>query len=879
METDVDILRAMIARTGLRSELTFHLLARFAADPTTRNSLLVAPLPTLQSLPTLSIEEKRALRRLGADGLRSLTTILARGSPTFSTVDTLVGRKSAPEPRTPQGHAGEGVVNTGRTGIPIGEVSLTSAAFAIGQVAQLPTLPFAEPWAQFDQQAIAETGDMNQGAEQPWLTGRTTDVLATTDGALYIASDGGLWTVDEWADAIPLPDTRGLSDTTDLGPSGFNTLLEDPGVPGRVYAAGASLVVNDGILPNGAACWRALSIPALSAPIAWMDVTGSRKLVLATTTGIYWAALPPPTETGAFQLDWSAPASATTRFTTVAAFGDSFVTADRSGNVLRGTWQPNLVLSLIVNFQNIEPNPPPQISQYIPETVVGKDAIASNVAYAICRASTYVLSTSNAGATWQPISRLANSTTKAFVDPGATDAYRPMRIAGVNQQWVLCGNVWLYISNDGGATWSAPIEQTEANVDSPPDAHIHTDINSIRVMWRGDQYNIFVCSDGGLASSPLSTPLAWTSSYNRTLLNLQMHAPSGAYILPGSIGVSQALSGAVAAGTQDNGVQYIVVGPGGGATWRPLPTEGDGMYAVILGTGHILYGADFGSPQPPWVVVEGTISEKPIDGNVLLSFDRSNVNLPAGIVGVGPAVMDVVARPRSWFYDMQDFMWGLVAGFPQNAGGIPGQPVVFGVFAGQTGALRMIPVAAMSGSSQICAVFSADGNRIFIGTRDGGIFRLDRGVVRTSDPLPAPVQEPIGGDVQLAPDEAVVARFAETTNGNVFAAYTGDPSRVLARWVTAQGGQWLPTDNGMFAGSGLEAQSLCAGADNVLFVSFTKGVYALDNTTGLWYSASSGLPLWPQCSDIRFARDPVNGAPYLYLGTFGRGLWRATQRA
>jgi hypothetical protein len=62
---------------------------------------------------------------------------------------------------------------------------------------------------------------------------------------------------------------------------------------------------------------------------------------------------------------------------------------------------------------------------------------------------------------------------------------------------------------------------------------------------------------------------------------------------------------------------------------------------------------------------------------------------------------------------------------------------------------------------------------------------------------------------------------------------------------------------------------------NVVFVSTDSQVYASTDDGVTWHVVSDGLPARAHCADLVTGPGDAPGVEWLYLGTFGRSMWRA----
>jgi hypothetical protein len=127
-----------------------------------------------------------------------------------------------------------------------------------------------------------------------------------------------------------------------------------------------------------------------------------------------------------------------------------------------------------------------------------------------------------------------------------------------------------FLTSDAGENWRLLADNGAG--------HLHSDLHALRFDASGT--NLFVGSDGGLASSP-DVGATWSSSFNQRMFTLQVYG-GGAI----SFSASYQVDGLVVAGLQDNGDISCRIGHG--AAWRQF-LQSDGGIALCLRTGQILY--------------------------------------------------------------------------------------------------------------------------------------------------------------------------------------------------------------------------------------------------------------------------------------------------
>jgi len=238
-------------------------------------------------------------------------------------------------------------------------------------------------------------------------------------------------------------------------------------------------------------------------------------------------------------------------------------------------------------------------------------------------------------------------------------------------------------------------------------------------------------------------------------------------------------------------------------------------------------------------------------------------------------VLDGIASPQKWFSDSPRVAYGVAGGLLQDNAQPPTQYGHFAfIVSGDSDGtnLMMTALASIPGKGAVTAIFSYDATRLFVCLGDGGVWRVDAGLPRAQYPPGATVLETTV-PTSFGLGTNFLAKFAMTADGTLYmcASIIGTNGYLLKRDPTTK--QWSgDISGGRFTGSGIA--SICADNSNpgVLYVATTTTVFAFDGTQ--WYQAGGGLPAWPWATDIRFAQDN-SGNAYLYLATFGRGIWTA----
>jgi len=297
-----------------------------------------------------------------------------------------------------------------------------------------------------------------------------------------------------------------------------------------------------------------------------------------------------------------------------------------------------------------------------------------------------------------------------------------------------------------------------------------------------------------------------------------------------------------------------------------VPTREPGGVAPLLAT-------DAGSTTPRSFIDGG--ANGPVSPGHDLPYDPTGLPLSAANAQVIGLVLDGITNPRKWFSDSLRIAYGVAGGLLQDNAKKPTQygHFAFIVSGDPDGTnLMMTPLASIQGKGAVTAIFSYDATQLFVCMGDGGVWRLVAGLPRALYPPGETIQETIVPN-SFGLGANFLAKFAMTADGTLYmcASDKGANGYLLKRDPTTK--QWSgDISGGLFTSSGIA--SICADNSNpgVLYVATTTTVFAFDGTQ--WYQAGGGLPAWPWATDIRFAQDN-SGNSYLYLATYGRGIWTA----
>ena len=688
-----------------------------------------------------------------------------------------------------------------------------------------------------------------------WHAGHVEAVLSNGHSVIAGSQTGGVWlltptlqpTFIAGHDGTCLSDSWDQPDVTNLafGPDG----------PGQVFAGfsgGQALFLMEFDIVSGAMIFKrntTLVLPVAGYVYAIVTMVNPRCVIIAGDQGVWWSAIP-------------------TNANDVAGY------FWKPGRQLPPAWFSGLAVgsggsvTAAVFPQAPNPQTPPADSGFYrgvfqqgelvfaKATLVGTDpllmrrtSLAScedqrDRMYAVAAAADNtllaVLSSSDGGNTWATRSapNKAAAGFQGFYNNCITVSPQQPNLVVIG--WLSGGVFW---SNDGAASWSHPHTQ-ESN------PSLHNDLHSVQLVRNASGVEILcVSGDGGIA---ITRDLGQTydSQFNRPLRNLQFYG--------NAITASSRYPGLLAGGTQDNGNLYRrpdTLGAGvprqADSAWR-RQVGGDGGICRFIDPLGVLLNTDntnINLGMAIWDEVKQRFPENAAGTVVPARIGSHIVDLLAG--GVTPTSLETIVSPS--FVRNGQVMYAALASTSTTAGATAG--AIWGFFAdrpaadAKPGAVNASLIRLGALGETVTAIASTGGQKMLLGTPSGRIVSFDSATGQATD-------------YELPFDRAGQVTRLQSVGAGAY-ALVGD--QILrfdgTAWVSTTGGGW----NAFIAD--VESGRIFASTDADVFVSNDRG--------GSWLDASEGLPARPHCNDLRIADDGQGGRD-LYLGTYGRSVWRAT---
>ncbi|MGZ4618882.1 MAG: hypothetical protein ACXV3F_09210 [Frankiaceae bacterium] len=722
-----------------------------------------------------------------------------------------------------------------------------------------PSPPAVIGWTAVSQSGIAPQND--PAASGPvHLAGHVNAVAASGAGGILVGSDtGGVWQLS------PVPGSKvvgAVPVSTDWDNPDVRCVVAGPDGPGHAYAgcrslsetlpmAYSSMPVLYEAPPAGSGPWQPIMDGASFGTVYAVGVATGHRLVVASTGGVWWAAIPLATATTRsytwVKAKWPGATVGCTGLAICA--GLPVVSAASGGGIWFGQWSPQGDLVMQQGFAGVADAGRTSLAVCAtqPQIVWGVIARASDGAILMTAVST------NSGHQWSTISGgVLND--GAFSGPltlrgGQQGEYNNCIAVSPNAPGtVLIG--WqngVFVSVDSGQNyirWSG---------DRP---HLHRDVHALYFDPRDPSgHTLFVGSDGGVAQTT-DFGATFTSDWNRSLANLQF-ASVPCHNGYGNASVDPAVAGRIAGGLQDNGVAW-----GNGGVWREF-TGGDGAAAVYLADGRLVagttsaVGATLYTDSPPSVGSLGIPPYRRPDGTVV----------PAGLPD--PVVEAVVAPGH--------------AGPPVYAVGGNGpadEPnVVYGLRYGKPDASDAYwhPLATLPAGVAIWSAAAPTDATIYVGTAPAHVYRLDLDI--TGWPVTEMTGLPTLTSTQATPFP-VITRLVPLADGSLLAVltdspYTGGASTGQILRYDRAAKAWGPPLNGPGLGLGQEPVfGLDVDPWGAVYTATDDAVYVADPLGAQWRAMSAGLPRRAHLGHLRFIRYGTGGID-LVLSTWGRSVWRA----
>ena len=728
-----------------------------------------------------------------------------------------------------------------------------------------------------------------------WWSGRVFDLLEIDGGdtGLLVATEsGGVWFVDATNDALPLSNTWNNPDV--------NCVVAGPDGPRHFFAGcdGGVIYESDASNATPLLAWNAIALPSGAGDVYDIVALSRHRLIVAACGGgLFWSEIPKtppwwcvlaklPSKSGArapykwtradqqnvgqagyFSVAVGSFAGQTERAGEEDLEGISIVAGATSGGILVGRWSSG---KLTLKRPTVSIGPGTDLSDVF-NLAGGPTSVAScerfpRTLYAVCATAEsdhghlqMILRSGDGGQTWSHTNydvmvgseikdlRVQAGEQGAGGAPNNCIAVHP----GVQGVFAIGWQDGTFVSQNGGDAWFRIGGEVH-----------HSDVHSLLFKpTTPDAKNfLYIGGDGGLAQVNLDDVYALStvaqSAYNRNLATMQVYATWAVRQFYGAISISPNGRGWISAGVQDNGNIYCNLS-GSPTPWRQLNGCDGGWTGIVQDGGLITNNVCDGTGLA--MRFAQAYSTGFIDKGVMAILEPPIVD-PAGLVC---SMADVVRHP-TYHNRFGQFMYAAGGNFKEPA-------EVHGLFQdGPEQTYHWERIGIVPGSLPVSAAGSYAGGTVMIAAGAGRIFALDskQGIFLE---LPVILPNPTLATPQLGGGISRISMLRESI-GFAMLNSTNLGNNYILR---LDGLKWVvPSSNGLplkEAFFGLDG--FIRGDKIVIFTATDDRVYMSEDAGENWVQASQDLPRRPHCADLRVGL--VGDSSWLFLGTFGRSLWRA----
>ena len=733
-------------------------------------------------------------------------------------------------------------------------------------------------------------------SDTAWYSGRVMDTLLVGKIHLVGTSHGGIWRVDSSRTVLEGFDTRCITD--DWDDPMVHCLAQGPDNDQQVYAGCETTLrffeLDDN---NLIAASVLLNLPVSNPNIVYRILIQkkTRKIILATGAGLWWAGIPPdPANAGAYH--WTKAAGlpgdvisglchAANDAIHAGIFGDGAATGNNFG-IFKGQFQDSnfsFTRSQIKWHDTVRSSDMERIS--LASCTNNRSAAFAAVSKSE-RGFRGVLQYHEAQDLWEDILNQKNFDDAGRPDEPGTQGEFNNAIAVAPDDSNLVALGWqrgTFVFNPSHIFAQPGNKLNVIRLSKHEDVRIRGDVHSLHfTKSENGEHELYICGDGGLlkVSGPARTHHSFDDRLNVFLPTLlfkdELRARQYA-----TMDASPTIDGLIAGGLQDNGCKFLKTAKDKYTAWQQM-LGGDGGTNTFLANG-ILISRESNTTSK---------FKSHIWNPQLNSFDDGSA-IPTPVEVELDPKMEICTRiPSPVFRSQQHrLMHAISAAVQMGNGGKTkaGDNLLLGLFENAQGGTQFHWKIIGVMPSLIKAAASVDGNVVYISTEDGKISLLSpqkfldgQHNFFTDLPLPTQWQTVKGNAVQFEITKtAVFALFEESTHG-------ANKGHILV----LDGNGWkeisTPAAETIYsiAADWDIAPNPLAPEDKRLFFSTDAAVYQGVQSTGPqlpgfqtafnWQKSTDGLPTRPHCTHLRTGWDEKK--LFLYLSTYGRSVQRAQLR-
>ena len=677
---------------------------------------------------------------------------------------------------------------------------------------------------------------------ETWNAGHVNDILAIGTSIVVASDTGGVWLINPELENVPKSNQYpAICMSNDWADDNMSCVAFGPDANTQIfagcYSAPTIYAVNLQIQTGAVNFLNStrIALPWWAGGVTRIVVQKDpRRIIIACSAGVLWSAIPSQFDQAA-GYQWQVASN-------LPSGGFVGLTPGTGSNVVAAAWGSNVATGLFGIFVGTWNQAFADLA-FARANIAGSDATkmlrTSIASCAANRSAMYavsdgandtifnVLRSQDGGQNWTTVNIPPN--------PGNQGWYNNcIDVNPSNSQMVAIG--WRggpFVSSDGGNSWNTLTGDG-----------LHSDLHAVYFPGFPEDANaLFVGSDGGIVLLSQGTS---NSKYNMHLLNLQIYS--------GDDTASNQFPGLYSAGTQDNGNITSVVD----STASPIDqvwTElegGDGGVNRFLRTGHLLR-------------YNNTLQVNNVEVGNRVRVDAWNSNAHAFSGGPGKVilvdgtsdglpypVLEIVNAPE--FARNNQLMFALGGGRDTATGT---NQNFYGLFADPSGDNMHWSLIALV-NENITSIASGNGNQVIIGTDQGHILACTTAMGTIT---PMPMTQNVNGV------RGSINRLLVQNDTLMFALHS-------AGFVLKYDGAAWDILPGVLKQQYVAIETDWTVDPKVLYLVTDRTVMSSADNGQTWTTETQGLPAHPHCADLRFVIQPDKNK-YLYLGTYGRALWRA----
>jgi hypothetical protein len=721
--------------------------------------------------------------------------------------------------------------------------------------------------------------------EGVWFSGRVMDVLVRDQAIILGMNFGGVWVVDTSKSVLEGFSTTCLTDAWD-DPNVYS-LAHGPDHDAQVYAGCEKTLWYFKLSNSNAMGTSAIISLPVSDPLTIYRILvqkEARRIILATGTGLWWSSIP-SNPAHASEYAWKKATGlpgdkiaglcpAGDQAIHAAVWGDGITTGDNYG-IFRGVFESGNLSFTRSKLHWKDGNDKHDMARISLASCAGNSSVAFAAVSKVDKDFRGVLQYDEAHDQWNDILNQQHfAGTGRTKQPGSQGTFNnAIAVAPDNSSIVALGwqmGTFIFSNN----TWKM-LEDDKS----------HHDVHGLLfTKVENGKHTLYIGSDGGIlkVSAPAQEHPSFDDRLNVFLPTLLFKDElRRAYA---TVDTSPLVDGLIAGGLQDNGCKYLKTDVGKYTPWLQI-MRNDGGTNTFLANGILLSRES-----------NKTSKFSSFAWNTSLNNFDASMSIPCDVQVKDVPLMDICTRiPAPAFTNGKHQLMHAISGAVQDKDGgrtKAGDNILLGLFADSENALQFHWEVIGVMPDLVTAAASADGNFVFVATKDGKVSLLSTAKYLNKEhdffidmPMPEQLKKLKGSILQfdLQQPPLVFALFVEKDN-------TG--TAIQGHILVYNGSAWkeifTPVKEVIYsiAADWGNKPTVFVHEDNRLFFVTDDAVYQGVQSTGPqlpgfqtsfnWVKSIDGLPSRPHGSHLRTGWDGKK--LFLYLSTYGRSVYRAELR-